>query len=138
MSLRLRLCMVVVLVLFTAGCARSRYAWDDYEDRLYSYYKNPAESDQFMEGLQEIIQDGEAENRVPPGIYAEYGYMLYERGKFPDAVLWYTKERDRWPESRLLMDKMIALANGRKSRPDAKGAAGGQYPAPEPAREQQP
>lgn len=138
MSLYLRLCMVVALALFVSGCAQSRYAWDGYDDRLYSYYKTPAESDQFMEGLQEIIQDGEAENRVPPGIYAEYGYMLYERGKFPDAVLWYTKERDKWPESRLLMDKMIALANGRKPRPESKGAADGQHLAPKSAKEQLP
>lgn len=138
MSLHLRLCLVAVLALFVSGCAQTRYAWDGYDDRLYSYYKNPAESDQFMEGLQEIIQDGEAENRVPPGIYAEYGYMLYERGKFPDAVVWYTKERDKWPESRILMDKMIALASNRKLRPEPKGPAREQNLAPEPVSERLP
>lgn len=138
MSLHLRLCLVAALALFVSGCAQTRYAWDGYDDRLYSYYKNPAESDQFMEGLQEIIQDGEAENRVPPGIYAEYGYMLYERGKFPDAVVWYTKERDKWPESRILMDKMIALASNRKLRSEPKGPAREQNLAPEAASERLP
>ncbi len=48
-----------------------------------------------MEVLLETIQEAEVENRVPPGIYVEYGYMPYERGKFSDSALWFTKERDK-------------------------------------------
>ncbi len=111
---------IIVIILFLTGCAKSRYSWNGYDDKLYSYYKTPAESDRFMEALQEIIQESEVEGTVPPGIYAEYGYMLYERGKFPDAVIWYSKELEKWPESRILMEKMIAMAEKRKLLMDSK------------------
>ncbi len=102
-----------LLAFLISGCAKSRYVWDGYDDRLYSYYKTPAESERLLEGIYEVIREGEAENRVPPGIYAEYGYLLYERGKFTDASVWFAKERDKWPESRFFMDRMITLANGK-------------------------
>jgi len=111
---------IIVIILCLTGCAKNRYSWNGYDDKLYSYYKTPAESDRFMEALQEIIQESELDGTVPPGIYAEYGYMLYERGKFPDAVIWYRKELEKWPESRILMEKMIAMAEKRKLLMDSK------------------
>jgi len=116
----IRLSILIILMLLSSGCAKSRYSWNGYDDKLYGYYKTPAESDRFMEALQEIIQEAEVEGRIPPGIYAEYGYMLYERGRFADAVIWYRKELEKWPESRLLMEKMIALAEKRRLMIDSK------------------
>jgi len=116
MTPSIRLLLFAFVALMVSGCVQTKYAWKGYDDKLYSYYKTPAESDQFMEGLYEIIQAGEPENRVPPGIYAEYGFTLYERGKFADAVVWYKKESDKWPESKFFMDKMIALAGNRKDK----------------------
>jgi hypothetical protein len=108
--MRTRLFFVLALALFCSGCAaQTRYAWDGYDDRLYSYYKTPAESDQFMEGLYEIILEGDAE------------------GRYPEAITWYHKERAKWPESHLLMDKMIALASSRQKsqeRPDQRPVPG--------------
>lgn len=123
------LLVLAAVCLLLSGCAQSRYAWNGYDDKLYSYYKTPAEADRFMEGLYEVIQDGEASNRVPPGIYAEYGYLLYERGRYPEAVVWFRKERDKWPESRVLMDRMIALATNRAAKPAGQGGAA-KAPAP--------
>lgn len=111
-----RIAVLGIMLLMLSGCAQSRYAWNGYDDKLYAYYKTPAEGDRFMEALDAVIKEGEGENRVPPGIYAEYGYQLYERGRFPEAMVWYRKERDKWPESRILMDKMIALAQGKAAR----------------------
>ncbi len=124
-----RLIVIMAVASFTTGCAQSRYLWNGYDDRLYNYYKNPAETEPFIEGLYETILKSEAENRVPPGIYAEYGYMLYERGKFSEAIVWYNKERDKWPESRLLMDKMISLAVNRKGKSGSKTQGASQVPA---------
>ena len=117
----LRLLLFMMIAVIAAGCTQTRYAWNGYDDKLYSYYKNPVEADRFMEALQEIMQEGEASGRVPPGIYAEYGYQLYERGRYPEAVIWFTKERTAWPDSRILMDRMIALANGRAVRQPGHG-----------------
>ena len=121
----IRIIILLLIATSVSGCAKTKYAWNGYDDRLYSYYKTPAESDRFMEALKETIQEAEAENRVPPGIYAEYGYMLYERRKFPDSALWFAKERDKWPESRFFMERMINLANGggRAKKPDEPSAS---------------
>lgn len=106
-----RLIMLVVLVLSVTGCTSSRYAWNGYDEKLYDYYKSPAESEKFVEHLSSIISDGESDNRVPPGIYAEYGYLLFEKGRFAEAEVWFRKEADKWPESRFFMTKMSNLAH---------------------------
>jgi hypothetical protein len=111
-----KLFLLIFIVFVLSGCVQTKYVWNGYDAKLYDYYKTPVESDQFMERLYEIILDGEPENRVPPGIYAEYGFMLYEKGKLADAVIWYRKEREKWPESKFLMDKMIALAGSKKDK----------------------
>lgn len=104
----------VGLLVLMAGCApKSRYAWCDYDNKLYKHYCNPTEYDEFVENLKEVIEEGESDGTVPPGIYAEYGFALYEKGKFFDAIVFFQKEQDKWPESRVLMTKMIQNAQSR-------------------------
>lgn len=103
--------MLVFLMLLTVGCApTSRYAWKNYDQKLYDHYKNPAESDQFVEDLKNTIEEGDESGKVPPGIYAEYGFVLYEKGKIQECLIYFQKEHDKWPESRILMSKMSANA----------------------------
>lgn len=110
-----KLIILLSLLAVLSGCAQTRYAWNGYDDKLYSYYKTPAESERFLEAIREVVLEGDAAGTVPPGLYAEYGYLLFERGQFPEAIAWFRKERDKWVESRLFMDRMIALANSRKT-----------------------
>lgn len=105
------LCCIAVVV---AGCApKTRYSWNEYDQKLYQHYKNPAEIDQFIADLKEVIEEGEEDGKVPPGIYAEYGFVLYEQGKYKEAVKYFSIENDKWPESRVLMAKMIQNAQRR-------------------------
>jgi hypothetical protein len=108
--------MIIILcigALGLSGCAAAtRYHWGNYENALYSYYKKPSEIDDLSEKLSRIITDGEKQGKVPPGIYAEYGYILHVSGKHEDAVIYYKKEKEAWPESRIFMDKMINLGDG--------------------------
>jgi hypothetical protein len=60
---------------------------------------------------KEVIESGESAGNVPPGIYAEYGYVLYEKGNFTEAILYFNKEQTKWSESKVLMAKMISNAN---------------------------
>lgn len=102
----------LMVVILGTGCAsRTLYHWGGYDNYLYSYYKNPAEREQFVEEVVVIIHDAEKSGRIPPGLYAEYGYLLYESGNYPEAVIYFKKEQDLWPESRFFMDKMIRNAN---------------------------
>ncbi|MBP7223500.1 MAG: hypothetical protein BWY90_00458 [Deltaproteobacteria bacterium ADurb.BinA014] len=100
--------IVFFAILMMAGCAaQGQYAWQNYDQKLYNHYKNPAKSEQFIEDLKDIIQYGEEGGKVPPGIYAEYGYALYEQGNYHEAIEYFKKEQAKWPESNIIMTKMI-------------------------------
>jgi hypothetical protein len=48
---------------------------------------------------------------VPPGIYAEYGYLQLQQGKNLAAVDLFKQEESHWPESKVFMDRMIKVAS---------------------------
>jgi hypothetical protein len=99
------------LALAAAGCAsgpKSLYAWGGYEKGLYDFARHPQDVERYAEVLGQAVARAEAErDRVPPGLYAEYGYALFTLGRLDDAVTYYAKERDAWPESVVLMEKLI-------------------------------
>jgi len=77
---------------------------------LYRHYKNPQDKAKNLDKLKEILEVAEREDRVPPGLYAEYGYALYETGNISEAIINFEKEKAKWPESNILMEKMIRNA----------------------------
>jgi len=128
-GLRLRLLLVVALAIaLGAGCAPKRaYYWGDYDSTLYTYSLNPQNTERYMERLGEIDRKAEVEkDKVPPGLYAEYGYALFEMGRLDEAIFYYKKEREEWQESVVFMDKMIRntqrLKENRKGPPPEGGA----------------
>lgn len=109
-----------VFMVFT-GCATQRYYWGDYEKSLYKYYKNPGDLDSLTEKLADTIERGERKNKVPPGIYAEYGYVLLVQRKAKEAIIYFDKEKENWPESTHLMNIMNRTANsGQKNKPEVR------------------
>ena len=129
---RLRiLLLVIVAASCAAGCAPQRaYLWGDYDSVLYSHYANPQDSERYLERLGQIVQKAEVEkDKVPPGLYAEYGYALFEAGRPDEAITYYKKEREEWEESRVFMDKMIR--NTQRLKENRPGPApGGELPPP--------
>lgn len=114
-------CVLVLLLASAYGCAPSRkYAWGSYDTALYSHYKNSQEKEAHLERLTEIVQNAEAEDKVPPGLYAEYGYVLYEFDNIPQAIIYFEKEKAKWPESAVLMQKMIRNAGLRQKSQSKK------------------
>ncbi len=112
------------VALVASGCAPgTMYHWNGYDDVLYHHYRNPQDREGFVESLRRMVLDADERGlRTPPGVAAELGYALYEEGRPQDAIPWFDRERQQWPESQLLMSKMIRNAQLR-----AGGKAG---PAP--------
>jgi hypothetical protein len=106
----LKILPVLFLLCFASACATNRYAWHHYDEKLYRHYKNPAEHEEFVEQLKKMTILATREGKVPPGLYAEYGYVLYEGGEFQEAEKYFRLESEKWPESRVFMDKMVNYA----------------------------
>jgi hypothetical protein len=90
------------------GCAPNElFYWGDYENTLHErYVKN--ENGQIEAELKSILTDAqERHQRVAPGIYADYGFMLYKRGDKQGAIKAFTTESSLYPESTALMNKLI-------------------------------
>jgi hypothetical protein len=121
MAFSIKLFVIISALTLLAGCAaQPRYTWCKYDCTLYDHYKNPAQNDEFIEELKEAVMKSEAAGQVPPGLYAEYGYVLYEKGDSQTAIQYFRKEADKWPESRVFMAKMITNAQkGYKKKEEA-------------------
>ncbi|MDA0197117.1 MAG: DUF4810 domain-containing protein [Bacteroidetes bacterium] len=104
-------------LLFFSSCAPNTfYSWNGYDDVLLEYYQNPNERAEYIKSLEEIILKSEDGGNIPPGLYAEYGYVFYEEGAYEQAIIYFEKEHAVWPESRIFMNKMIRNANSQKKQ----------------------
>ena len=104
--------LLLTLAALTGCVAPTKYNWGSYESSLYSYYKDPAKIAELSSSLADTINTAEKSNKpVPPGVYAEYGYILHQQGKSSEAISFFEKEKSKWPESTALMDSMIQMAS---------------------------
>jgi len=119
--------VVVAAALLATGCAsgkRPMYDWGSYEASLYHYYKDPTKIDAYAEALADAVAKGQRDDRVPPGLYAEYGYVLMSLGRADEARTYFELEEKTWPESKHLMDIMLRNSSDHRTS-DAGAAAGG-------------
>jgi hypothetical protein len=103
-----------IMAVALCGCAThtQRYAWGNYDPSLYAYYKDPAKEAALEQSLTASISAADShQGQVPPGIYAEYGYLQLQQGKNAVAVEFFNKEKAQWPESTVFMDRMIKVAS---------------------------
>ena len=109
-----RLIVSPLILLMAAGCVtqHQHYDWGSYDPSLYGYYKNPANIGELSASLAAVI-DAASTNQaaIPPGIYAEYGYLQLQQGKNQAAVDLFKQEESHWPESKVFMDRMIKVAS---------------------------
>ncbi len=118
---------LAVALAACAGAPPTFYQWNGYSERLYAHYRAPQQRQAWVEGLKIAILEVEQRGgRMPPGLYAEYGYALLEEGQARQAAVYFEKEAALWPEARLLMEKLIRVAGQRAPRttPPATGPAG--------------
>ena len=100
-------CLGLVIGAGLTGCAPpALYQWGEYEDSLYRRYvkEDIAGAEAY---LQETIVAAELKSRVPPGVYADYGFLLYRRGDYPGAIEKFEQEKRAFPESAALMSRLI-------------------------------
>jgi len=128
-ALGLSLTAVLACGVFGAGCRpRVLYDWGRYEESLQANYVAHDDAKAFS-GLEATVTSTRLTgHRVPPGACAEYGFALYRRGNPQQAIEYFERESQLFPESKPLMDKLIAKVRGDGS-PDGNRPA-----AEEPAQ----
>jgi hypothetical protein len=126
--MRARPILLAAAVTLASACVEQRgYHWGQYDSALYRHYASPQDREQWVEALRTTILEAEQLGmKVPPGVCAEYGYALFEEGQAEASLPWFQREKDTWPESAVLMEKMIRNAKRRASQPapPATGPAG--------------
>lgn len=97
------------MVLSSCGPTKL-YSWYNYEDATYKYHKVP--DDKLREKVliqyeNMINKQREKRGVVPPGLYAEYGYMLCKMNKVSEGLEYLKKEIVLYPESEVYISRII-------------------------------
>jgi len=125
---RLSLGLTLVLVLFLSGCATPRaappmYYWAGYSTTLYNSKKTPSDASilTHQKTLELIIKESKTRNlRIPPGVYAELGYIYLKQSNNQLAIQYFKLEREIYPESTLLMQRLENVALTKDNKPEDK------------------
>lgn len=105
----------VVAALFFTGCSVPKitlYSWADYDDTSYQYLKNSDEKsmEKLIKTYQQLIEKQEGTRRtVPPGICADYGFILLQSGKTAEGKAMLEKEIALYPESKVFINRILKM-----------------------------
>lgn len=86
------------------------YSWYNYEDATYQYSKK--HTDELKAGVlkeyEKVIEQQKGIRKVvPPGMYAEYGFLLYRTGKQKEGLEFLKQEINLYPESEKYISRII-------------------------------
>jgi hypothetical protein len=123
---RLTLGLTLFVAISLSGCAApSQYYWGDYSNTLYHFKKTPSDESllKHQQVLENIIEESKKRNLVvPPGVYAELGYIYLKQNKNPLAIQYFKMEKEIYPESALLMHRLENVALIKEKKPEDKTA----------------
>lgn len=103
---------VAAISLCAVSCAPTKplYNWKGYDDAVYAYTK--ASDEKSVENLIKIYEklikkSGGSREVPPPGICADYGYILIKKGETAKGKELLTKETVLYPESKIFIDRIL-------------------------------
>jgi hypothetical protein len=105
----------IIVFFFLSGCApvahHPQYYWGNYSHALYKNKKDhtPESYQAYKNALADIVEKSKTSGLlVPPGIYAEYGFVLAQEGKSEEAQVYFNLEKEKYPESKIFVDRLIS------------------------------
>lgn len=118
--------LMLALSALIVGCTtRSQmYYWGNYSGTLYNAKKNPCPESlsEHKAGLEAIIDESKTRNlRVPPGVYAELGYIYSMENNTQKAIELFQLEQNTYPESGVLMARLIQQTEKRAAHGNKQG-----------------
>ncbi|NIJ47524.1 DUF4810 domain-containing protein [Rhizomicrobium electricum] len=112
LNLKMLAAALPLAALVLAGCGTpTKYYWGNYEELVYANYAKPGAValDKQIQILQGDAQKAQKEGRpLPPGFHAQLGYLYAQQGSADQAKVQFETEKQLFPESTVLMDRLIA------------------------------
>ncbi|MBO4404214.1 MAG: DUF4810 domain-containing protein [Treponema sp.] len=107
----IKLAVASGLAFLALSCGTTKlYSWYDYQEDYYHAMKDADEESvkELAETYQKIIEkQKETRGIVPPGIYADYGWMLLQSGKVEEGKAMLAKEMELYPESATFVGSIL-------------------------------
>lgn len=97
--------------LIAVGCApQQHYYWGHYEDSVYvsTVDAGSLTPNKQIDILRGDAQKAAAKNQpLPPGFHAHLGMLYFQVGDMQNARVEFEAEKAQFPESGVLMDRML-------------------------------
>lgn len=106
----------MILLGVVAFCAAScmpqtqLYDWKGYDDAVYAYTKRSDEKsvESLMAVYEKLIKNSGGTRKVPPpGVCADYGFLLIQSGKVEEGKELLVRETVLYPESKHFVDRIL-------------------------------
>lgn len=112
--------IVLIGVFMIASCTvqKPMYSWYNYDVSSYNYLKNNDEKSkqELIENYKKIIENQKGSRNVPPpGICADYGFLLIQDGKTEEGKSLLVKEIALYPESKVFIERILKMLENEKN-----------------------
>jgi hypothetical protein len=105
-----KIIIAAICVIALASCqTQTLYSWYDSEDATYMYTKRGTDEllTKAMVQYEKVIQKQKGVRKVvPPGVNAEYGYLLCKAGKKEEGLALLRAEIAAYPESETFISRI--------------------------------
>lgn len=103
---------IVIICFLAISCSTTKplYDWRGYDDAVYAYTKSSSEQsvEELIVLYTKLIENSGGSRQIPPpGVCADYGYLLIKKGEIERGKELLTKETILYPESKLFVDRIL-------------------------------
>lgn len=103
---------VALISIFAVSCVSTKplYNWKGYDDAVYAYTKASDEksNENLIKIYTKLIKNSGGTRQVPPpGVCADYGYLLIKKGETEKGKELLTRETILYPESKVFIDRIL-------------------------------
>ena len=101
---------VCMMALASCQTQQTLYSWYDSEDATYTYTKRGTEETlaKAMVQYEKVLKSQKGLRKAgPPGVNAEYGYLLCKAGKKEEGLALLRAEMKAYPESEAFISRII-------------------------------
>lgn len=128
MSRLIKIFFIFTTVLFFVGCGaknESIYSWDgSYMDSVYATLNNENDPTKDIANIETFIKQTNTDGkRVPPGVYAQLGLLYSQTGDNEQALVYFKKESEAFPESKHYMDFIANKGTSEEAQKEPKKEA---------------